>query len=223
MKTLLSKILFLYFLCSSLYASEASFLIKYIADRHIHSSHYDFLAYENAKKMIERHKLKMTCGAICHFAERYLLEHGIQCRFILTLTLDEWNDYNNGHSMLEVFEDGKWNLWDIDQKCYFILDDEQVDAQTFCQISDDAFEIVKFSDEPVIPEEDSETWFGKLISTEEGRRWFYARSCQIPMIRENNIFYFTCDVEHRERIENYPYCGPFQWLSKEQFEKKFYP
>lgn len=218
-----STLCLLFILTFPIFSSESEELIKYIADRHIHSTHYDYLAYENAKKMIVRHKLKMTCGSICHFAERYLREKGIQCRFILTLTLEEWNDYNNGHSMIEVFEDGKWKLWDIDQKCYFCLYGEHLDAKTFCELSKYPFEIVSFSDEPVIPVEDSETWFGKLISTEEGKRWFYARSCQIPMIRENNIFYFTCDEKYRERIEDYPRCGPFQYLTKDQFERMFYP
>ena len=209
-------------LFSSLSGSEGSSLLKYIASRHIHAPDDDRLSYEQAKKEMEHRKLRMTCGAISQFTERYLQEHGVACRFILTLTLDEWNDFNNGHSMVEVYQHDRWELWDIDQKKYFKFEGKRVDAKTFCTIHYMPYEIVRFSKHSILPGEDENNWLGVITSTDYGRRAWYARVCQIPMVRVNGIFYFTSDEQDRKRIESYPYCGPFKFLEKKEFEERFY-
>ncbi len=212
---------FILFTCS-LCGSEASSLLKYIASRHIHAYEDDKLSYEEAKKAIKHRKLRMTCGYISQFTERYLQENNIPCRFILFLTLDEWNDYNNGHSMVEVYQHDRWELWDIDQKRYFVFENERVDAKTFGMIHYMPYKIVRFCKDPVLPKEDENGWFGILTSTDQGRREWYARVCQIPMIRENGIFYFTSDEQDRKRIESYPFSGPFKYLTYEEFHERFY-
>lgn len=212
-----------FLLCfSSVCASETSSLLKYIASRHIHAPNDDNLSYEEAKKKIRHHKLRMTCGSISQFTEKFLQEHGVQCRFILTLTLDEWNDYNNGHSMVEVYQHDRWELWDIDQKKYFVFEDQRVDAKTFCSIHYMPYKIVKFSLDPILPKEDENNWLGMMTATEEKQRTWYARVCQIPMIRVNGVFYFTADDQDRKRVESYTYCGPFYYLTREEFEERFY-
>lgn len=212
---------FLFFF-SSLSSSEISSWLKYIASRHVHAPDDDFLSYEEAKEAMKHRKLRMLCGPISHFTEKFILEKGFQCRFILTLTLDEWNDYNNGHSMVEVYQHDRWELWDIDQKKYFVFEDERVDAKTFCMIHYMPYEIIKFCVDPILPKEDENGWLGMMTSTDEKRRKWYARVCQIPMIREDGIFYFTADEQDRKRLESYPFSGPFCYLEKKEFENRFY-
>jgi hypothetical protein len=215
---LLSFLLFF----SSVSASDLSSCLKYIAMRHIHASDDDHLQYEEAKKAIKHRKLRMTCGSISHFTERFLKEQGFQCRFILTLTLDEWNDYNNGHSMVEVYQHNRWELWDINQKKYFEFEGEHINARTFCKIQYMPYKIIKMNNDPIFPEEDKNSWLAILTSNDAKRRNWYARVCQIPMIRENEIFYFTSDEQDRKRIESYPFCGPFCFLKKDEFDNRFY-
>lgn len=215
----LSFILFIFPLC----ASETSSILKYIASRHIHAYEDDNLSYEEAKKAIKHRKLRMTCGYISQFTERYLKENNIPCRFILFLTLDEWNDYNNGHSMVEVYQHDRWELWDIDQKKYFIFEGQRVDAKTFCTIHYMPYKIVRFCKDPILLKEDEDSWFAILTSTEDGQRDWYARVCQIPMIRENGILYFTSDDQDRKRIESYPFSNPLKYLTYEEFYEIFYP
>ena len=47
--------------------------------------------------------------------------YNIRARFVLTLTLDPWNSYDNGHSMIEVYREDlkKWVLYDVDENAYF--------------------------------------------------------------------------------------------------------
>jgi len=203
-------------------ASEVSSFLKYIASRHVHSPEDDYLSYEDAKQAMKHRKLRMTCGSISQFTEKYLQEKGFQCRFILTLTLDEWNDYNNGHSMVEVYQHDRWELWDIDQKRYFEFEGIRVDAKMFCALHYIPYKIKRFSKDPVFSKEDKYHWLNILTCTDEKRRQWYARVCQIPMIREDGIFYFTADEQDRKRVESYPFSGPFCFLEKKEFEERFY-
>jgi len=218
----LSFLLFFSSLSFSLSSSEVSSLLKFIAMRHIHAPDDDHLTYEQALEAIKHRKLRMTCSYIAQFAEKLLNAYDIPCRFILTLTLDEWNDYNNGHSMIEVYQHDRWELWDIDQKHYFVFEGERVDAKTFCKIHYMLYELVKFSKSPILPKEDKNNWLDLLTKTDDFRREWYARVCQIPMIRENGILYYTSDEQDRKRIELYPFSNPIIHLSQREFEEKFY-
>lgn len=212
-----------FLLCfSSICASEVSSCLKYIASRHIHAHDDDNMSYEEAKKVIKKRKLKMTCGGISNFTEKYLQEKGFQCRFILTLTLDEWNDYNNGHSMVEVYQHDRWELWDIDLKNYFVFENKRVDAKTFCTIHYMPYKIIRFCKDPMFSDDDKNNWIALLTMTDKKFKELYARVCQIPMVRENGIFYFTADEQDRKRVESYPYSGPFCYLEKKEFEDRFY-
>lgn len=211
-------------LFSNGFANEMDRLITYISENHEHAGDDDYLSYEEAKKVIKKRKLRMTCGSISNFAVNYLTEKGIKCRFILTLTLEEWNNNNNGHSMVEVYHKGRWYLLDIDLKNIFLLNGQQIDANTFCKISDsESFEIVKFCNGEVMAPDQRNTWFGDLFSTEEGFRWFYKRCCQVNMIREKGgVFFFTSDQKNASRILSYLYCGPFSYMDEKKFMQTFY-
>ena len=66
-------------------------------------------------------KLFITCGTISEWALDILSRNKIRARFVLTLTLDPWNSYDNGHSMIEVYREDltKWVLYDVDKNTYF--------------------------------------------------------------------------------------------------------
>jgi hypothetical protein len=215
--------LFLICLIGSVDGSQISDVMSFIANHHVHGTKDDFLSYKDAKKAMKSRKLEMTCGSITNFTIQCLKENKIESRFILTLTLDEWNTYNNGHSMVEVFEDGGWRLWDIDLKCYFTLQGKHLNAKEFCAISSQQnYEIVRFSHNNITQEKDRDTWFGKLFSSEDGLRKFYKRACQIECIRYHGVFCFTSEEKDAPRISAYPFCGPLYYIPKCEFDLVFY-
>lgn len=209
---------FFIFIYSHLYSNP---IITYLAENHVHSFCDDHLPYEEAKEIIKIRPLKMSCGAFSYFSMRYLKERGIKCRFILTLTLDEWDDRNNGHSMIEIYEKGKWTLWDIDLKNIFVFKGKHLNAKKFCRLSQNGnYEIVKFCPGNIVDDENS--WYGKAFSTEKSFRKFYKRCCQILMVENEGIFYFTSEFKDIARILSYPYTGPFSYMKKKEFTKTFY-
>lgn len=63
--------------------------------------------------------LDLSCGAASHLVQNYLSIAGIQSREVVLLTTDEWNDYNNGHTMLGILENSSWYIYDVSKDVYF--------------------------------------------------------------------------------------------------------
>ncbi len=80
--------------------------------------------YQQSLEICKKDKLFKVCGGISIFAKKLLENLDIPTRLICFLTLQPWNSYDNGHSCIEVFWDGKWQLFDIDLKQVITINDE---------------------------------------------------------------------------------------------------
>lgn len=59
-------------------------------------------------------RLYVTCGTVSLLGKRLLARHGIESRVVVTLTRRAFNGIDDGHTMLEVREHGRWVLYDLD-------------------------------------------------------------------------------------------------------------
>ena len=91
-------------------------LLRYLSALQIHGNRHDGESLDKLKERLRNETwVSITCGTISSLAVKILREEGFQSRFVSTLTLDEWNTYNNGHSLLEaLFPEDGWVLVDID-------------------------------------------------------------------------------------------------------------
>lgn len=83
-----------------------------------------------------RGRLSLTCGPTAQFVAEQARTLGVKCRFVHTLTLDEWNDYDNGHSLLEVFDpaEKRWILYDSDLGCRLRHQGRWLDLGEACRL-----------------------------------------------------------------------------------------
>lgn len=63
--------------------------------------------------------LDLSCGSTSHLVQNYLSYANIPSRKVVLLTTHEWNYYNNGHTMLEVYKNNKWQIYDVSKDVYF--------------------------------------------------------------------------------------------------------
>ncbi|MEN8642532.1 transglutaminase domain-containing protein [Pseudomonas sichuanensis] len=77
--------------------------------------------YEQSLDTLRHRALSMTCGSISVFAQKLLENINVKSRVVTTLTMEEWNSYDNGHTFLEVYlpKDKKWVAMDLDMKVFF--------------------------------------------------------------------------------------------------------
>ena len=66
-----------------------------------------------------REKQVLTCGYISMWACNLFREHGVPARVVHGRALDNLNDYNISHTLLEIGIAGKWTLCDLDRKRCF--------------------------------------------------------------------------------------------------------
>ena len=71
--------------------------------------------------------LEVTCGTASRVSEVLLSQVGMQVRQVSFFTLEKWNSYDNGHTLLEIW-DSNWNKWrliDFDLKCEYFAEDNE--------------------------------------------------------------------------------------------------
>jgi len=83
--------------------------------------------------LLNRTSISVTCGIIASLTVAVLTDLGFRARFVTTLILEDWNTYDNGHALCEVFipEGGKWALVDVDMGFMFMMDGVYLDAYEF--------------------------------------------------------------------------------------------
>ena len=72
----------------------------------------------------------ITCGTIASLSASILTDLGFRTRSVGSMTLGEWNTYDNGHALFEVFcpRADKWILADVDMGFVFRQGETYLDA-----------------------------------------------------------------------------------------------
>ena len=177
-------------------------------------------------------KIFGTCGTISIWIEDLLESNDIKSRVVQTLTLDDWNTYDNGHTMIEVYHVDlqKWILYDLDNNAYFLKNGiplsliEFIDAvkhdnyQIYILATDTTLDVSNF-----VANNDYEYAFyaESVYANENTLKIWYKRVIQVPMISEDKFSYFTTNnVEERKQMESY--ASHHKFLPIDEFQSKFY-
>jgi hypothetical protein len=176
-------------------------------------------------------KLFITCGNISQWALQILQSYKTRARPADTLTLDEWNSYDNGHSMIEVYREDlkKWVLYDLDANVCFLYKKTPLslvemieraasgDYEIKLLASDTRLDVSSFKS----PKNGYDWSFSaEFTRTDEGARQWYKRVLQVPVI--DSCFYLsTPNDADRARVAHYAGAN-YTYLTKEEFLKRFY-
>jgi hypothetical protein len=176
-------------------------------------------------------KLFITCGNISQWALHVMGPYKIRARAADSLTLEEWNSYDNGHSMIEVYREDlkKWVLYDLDANACFLykkaplslLEMSEHAAANDYEIkwlaTDISLDISNFKSL-----KNGYDWgfSAEFSRSERGLREWYKRSLQVPVIGNCFCLHKPNDAD-RTRVAHYPGVK-YTYLTKEEFLKKFY-
>ena len=169
-------------------------LLSSIAWIHSHGNKDDKKNYTDILKKAKSSKIFATCGSVSEWTVRFLKEQGFRVRIVAVLTLDDWNSYDNGHILIEVFKEElkKWVVYDIDNDAYFTKDGNPLSLLEFTkQVRDDKYDINFIAKKNDI---DTSNFFDKQNNYDYGfliearfldqdtRRKWYKHVFQVPMI-----------------------------------------
>ncbi len=177
-------------------------------------------------------KIFGTCGTISIWIQEILESNNIKSRIVQTLTLDDWNTYDNGHTMIEVYHNDfqKWILYDLDSNVYFSKNGTPLSLIEFIDaVKNDNYEIHILANDTAL---DVSNFVAKnnyeyafyaesVFANENTLKIWYKRVIQVPMISENEFSYFTTNnIEERKQMESY--ASHHKFLSVDEFQSKFY-
>jgi hypothetical protein len=192
----------------------------------------DFRDEKSLKIKAQSGFIGLTCTKGCQFVKYVLDEIGIKSRLVLTLTNDHLNGYNDGHTLLEVFDDNlkRYIVVDVDKKISFLDENSTLmNAFELCKAIAGKREF-KTRSIGVIDQVD---WIGfkdpttdynyQLLeqlfnSSGNTRTYVYDRICNSIVLPLNNLNYCS---SFGEELKN-DWKNKVQLLAPEEFEKKFY-
>lgn len=203
-------------------------LLSSLSWLHVHGYLDDKYAL-NTNKMINKlktKKLSLTCMGISYFAYNILQNYNINSRIVQFSTAEDWNTYNNGHTLLEVKINKQWILFDIDMNRVFKLNNRYMNILDFfdnINFDDIQFEIL--STELNIDSQNlssgSISYHGFADYTYKHIAKYYKRIMQIPIIIEDKKMYVGLkNIGDRDRFVQY--ISSDQILTEQEFRKKFY-
>jgi len=196
-----------------------------------HGTDDDEKNYDEINKKAINSKIFLTCGPTINWTMELLKQQSIKARIVSSLTLEEWNSYDNGHIMIEIFHPDlqKWIVYDIDNNCYFKTNNKSLSfLEFYSSIQSDEYKIhylapqsnmaiSKFIDRK--SNYDFNFILELKLATEKLRRRWYKKIVQVPLILDEKFSYFF-DQKNRDKIEKY--SSYYKFLKYDDFIKKFY-
>lgn len=213
------------------YKNNTDALISAIAWVYVHGNSDNRLSVNEVNEKAKEGKIFTTCGPISNWIKETLGKHDIQIRIVSTLTLDDWNSYDNGHTMIEIYrnEYKKWILYDLDNNAYFENNNEPLSLLEFVNAvkKNEYYEIIKIADDISLDISNFQTkqgynyslLFDHIYGNEENLKDWYKRVIQVPFIKEDNKFYFSDEI-NMEKVLGY--SNSYSYISEKDFVEKFY-
>lgn len=176
-------------------------------------------------------KLFITCGTVSKWAQSLLRSIDIDSRVVGGITVEEWNDYDNGHLLLEIWRQ-KWNKWvvyDFDNNSFFLpLDsDRPLSVIEWSKlIREDKYRIQPLASDTrldvsgFISVDGYDYGFFSEGINADILSW-YARVMQVPFIYdENQRMFIFMDAEQKTRVESY--STSYRYMDKKIFMERYY-
>jgi len=189
----------------------------------------DKISMSKLKERILHQRLFITCTKIAFLVAQILEDCGFTARPVQLLTLEPWNYYDDGHTLLEIKDTaGKWILYDSTFFSFFLSAQKNLNAYDFCRIVKSGKEyslkliaksmaIGKF----VAGGYDFGFWAEQRMNDEQALRQWYHRMAGIPAIFDNGKWYFTADEPVEEKKIKL-YSKTCYYLHPDEFLKRFY-
>jgi len=187
-------------------------------------------SYDELEEKALTDKVFLTCGHTANWVVNLLRKRGIPAREVMILTLDKWNDYDNGHNMTEVYIGNKWLLFDIDHNKYFVTENGQADLRDFQKRLKDSTLVLKdLAADPVFQSgwENSDgyglSFLSEMNSTDkESLLKWYGRNSNVILIEQNDSMYFQLTDKQEVNARILSYSSFINGIEPDEFERKFY-
>lgn len=210
------------------YEHDVHTLLSSMAWMVTHGERDDHLSFDALMTKAKSQKLVLTCEAVSRFTVKLLTSLDISARIVGARTLEQWNTYNDGHYLVEVYRHdlAKWVVYDVDHDVYFSYDNKILSLLEWLHHLQDDYQIHYLSqDIRAVSTAEFKKYDFTFIHEDrlaDLKRW-YQRIMQFTFI-EQPTGNFSCDDFDSIVINHYPAGAfpPISCLSKTEFSSKLY-
>lgn len=215
------------------YKKDVDKLLSSISWIATHGNSDDKLTITSLMSKASKSKLVITCGVVSTFAKKVLDKLAIKSRIVVGMTSGKYNDYDNGHTLLEVYRPkyNKWVVYDLDNNCYMA---DRGTPLSFLEVShyvrtNKAFNFIKLSEDTKLGEAfkssggyDYSFYSEYIVVNNKSLRSWYKRVLQIPLIGDQSFYYFHSDSQTAQRLMKYsPQYKRIK--NSREYLQRFYP
>ena len=188
-------------------------------------------SFEELNQKAMHTKLYGICNTISISILETLEEQNVSSRLVQTMTLDEWNSYDNSHTMIEVYRNDleKWVVYDLDNNAFFTHEEIPLSLIEFVEhVQHDDYEIKFLASDTKLDISNFKSsnnydyaFVAESISSNEDtlRNW-YKRIIQVPLIQGEDLEFYFFDSQNRIKIENF--APNYHFVEKTKFLNDFY-
>ena len=173
-------------------------------------------------------KLFLDCGMIVSWAVSILRSHNIEARVVRAITAENWNYFDDGHVLMEVFHPqyGHLVLFDLDNNTRFWKNSKPLNLIELSEALKTGGLTVEFisGDSNLNPSDqfvekyDSNFYHEAIYASTDQLTAWYKRMIQIPIVdADDGIFFFN--TQKQAELESFGY----KQIDQTEFMKRFYP
>ncbi|MHC4871492.1 MAG: hypothetical protein ACYTFY_06580 [Planctomycetota bacterium] len=202
-------------------------LLSAISSLHVHGNlQNDETTERHYKTVLDQPWVNITCDRISDLGKFIMNDSGIEARRIDVWTLDKWNAYNDGHSLLEVkFTDKGWLLVDLDMGMLLKKNDKFMSVYETWQTVNEGgeFEFYKLCEKMIDPcfsnsHFNYAGFFNCKFKDENGIKDWYRRVFQTVIVFLSDSSWYLGPEEELKA-----YCGPdINVLPENEWVEKVY-
>ena len=189
-------------------------------------------SFDELNQKAMQSKIYGLCDTISIWLLDTLREQNISSRLVQTMTLDEWNSYDNGHTMIEIYRDDlrKWVVYDLDNNAFFTYNGKPLSLVEFVNhvqhndykitflASDAKMDISNFK--RINDAYDYAFVAESVMANEDTLRNWYSRIIQVALIQGEDLEFYFSDSENQLKIENF--APNYHFIEETQFLNNFY-
>ncbi|WP_434685295.1 hypothetical protein [Pseudanabaena minima] len=211
--------------------NDVTSIVKVLAHIWDYGSQDINLDKRQIQQVILHRKIILPCSSLAFLCLDLLQMIHIKARVIAVLTMEEWNQLDDGHTLIEIFDPIEgWFIYDPSFKCIFRAKNQKLSLLQLIDIisNHQQYEIefltIKNTNVFRNASYDFSFWVEHRSNNEYELRKWYQRIFQIPLIYFSNMFYFTGDQRILDRAKQYmTYSGNYyNYIVFDDFMTLFY-
>ena len=185
--------------------AETIKIVESVANSVWHGSTDNALSFQEKLGRYNRgEKLTLTCGRISGLAFYLLTQRGLYARLVGSLTLEEWNGFDDGHTLLEVYSTTfkKWIVYDLDMNQQPLVNGKPLTLPEFRDATQNGtVEFAKLATDPLLDPNDVNY---ETFKSYDWSAW-YKRVLQITLVYTNGKWVYPSHAEDDRITAHFSY------------------